>query len=213
MFSVMTKPDVDWFRRKLEEHRLSQSGLGRMLGIDKSSMSLLLAGKRKLTLTAAADMARILGVTATEVMERFGVRVDGIRGGDDVTPQMLPFEGWIDESSNVHIENTSRRKRMLDVGVNFEAGAGAFQWRTPQSKMDVLDGWIVVSGARREADESMIGRGCVVGLKGGEMMLRLVRRGYAPGTHLLFGLMGTPDVTEAEVEWYAPVLMMKPATT
>ncbi|MEI9402348.1 helix-turn-helix transcriptional regulator [Mesorhizobium argentiipisi] len=208
----MTKPDVDWFRRKLEEHRLSQSGLGRMLGIDKSSMSLLLAGKRKLTLTAAADMARILGVTATEVMERFGVRVDGIRAGDDVTPQMLPFEGWIDESSHVIPDSSGRRKRMVDVGTNVEPGSSAFQWRTPQSKMDVLDGWIVVSGPRREADDKMIGRGCVVGLKGGDIMLRLVRRGYSPGTHLLFGIMGTPDVTEGEVEWYAPIVMMKPAT-
>ncbi|TJW77804.1 MAG: helix-turn-helix transcriptional regulator [Mesorhizobium sp.] len=208
----MTKPDVDWFRRKLEEHRLSQSGLGRMLGIDKSSMSLLLGGKRKLTLTAAADMARILGVTATEVMERFGVRVDGIRAGDEATPQLLPFEGWIDESAHVHPEGSGRRKRMLDVGTNVEPGSGAFQWRTPQSKMDVLDGWIVVSGPRREADDKMVGRGCVVGLKGGDMMVRLVRRGYSPGTHLLFGLMGTADVTEGEVEWYAPILMMKPAT-
>ncbi|MER9393852.1 MULTISPECIES: helix-turn-helix transcriptional regulator [unclassified Mesorhizobium] len=206
------KPDVDWFRRKLEEHRLSQSGLGRMLGIDKSTMSLMLAGKRKLSLTAAADMARLLGVTASDVMEHMGVRVDGIKAGGAAAPQMLPFEGWIDHTARVQPESgAGKRKRMVDIGVNVEPGSTAWQWRTPQTKMDILDGWIVVSGARREPDDRMIGRGCVVGTKSGEILLRTIRRGYTPGSHTLLGL-GIPESAEVEVEWYAPILLMKPAT-
>lgn len=206
------KPNVDWFRRKLEEHRLSQSGLGRMLEIDKSTMSLILAGKRKLALDKAADMARLLGVTATEVMENMGVRVDGIKAGTaSALPQMLPFEGWIDDTASVHKDGGGKRKRMVDIGVNVEAGSTALQWRTPQTKMDVLDGWIVVSGPKREPDDRMIGRGCVVGTKDGDVMLRMIRRGYTPGGHTLLGL-GLPETTEAEVDWYAPILLMKPAS-
>lgn len=205
------KPDVDWFRRKLEEHRLSQSGLGRMLDIDKSTMSLMLAGKRKLSLAKAADMARLLGVTVSEVMEHMGVRTDGIKSGVATSAQMLPFEGWIDDSARVQQDGNGKRKRMIDIGVNVEPGSTALQWRTPQTKMDILDGWIVVSGARREPDDRMIGRGCVVGTKSGEILLRTIRRGYTPGSHTLLGL-GIPESTEAEVEWYAPILLMKPAT-
>ncbi|MER9003291.1 helix-turn-helix domain-containing protein [Mesorhizobium sp. M0862] len=205
-----TKPDVDWFRRKLEEHRLSQSGLGRMLKIDKASMSLILGGKRKLKLSDAADMARILGVTVSEIMEHIGVRVDGIKPSEAANSQLLPFAGWIDETAQVQPE-PSKRKRMVDIGINVEPGSTAWQWRTPQTKMDILDGWIVVSGARREPDDRMIGRGCVVGTKSGEILLRTIRRGYTPGSHTLLGL-GIPESAEAEVEWYAPILLMKPAT-
>ncbi|MER8394038.1 helix-turn-helix domain-containing protein [Mesorhizobium sp. M1340] len=205
------KPNVEWFRRKLEEHRLSQSGLGRMLDIDKSTMSLLLAGKRKLKLEKAADMARIFGVTVSDVIENMGVRVDGIRPGDTSAPHMLPFEGWIDDSARVHKEGAGKRKRMVDIGVTLEPGSTALQWRTPQTKMDILDGWIVVSGPKREPDDRMIGRGCVVGTKDGDVMLRTIRRGYTAGSHILLGL-GIPESAEAEVEWYAPILLMKPAS-
>lgn len=182
-----------------------------MLGIDKSTMSLILNGKRKLPLDKAADIARLLGVTPSEVMQHMGVRVDGIKTGGPETVQTLPFEGWIDATARVH-KDSARRKRPLNVGFSVEPGSVAFQWRTPQTKMDILDGWIVVAGARREADEGMIGRGCVVGTKDGEVMIRAVRRGYSQGRYSLLGL-DMPDVEDVEVVWYAPVLFMKPATT
>ncbi|RWE59791.1 MAG: helix-turn-helix transcriptional regulator [Mesorhizobium sp.] len=205
------KPNVDWFRRKLEEHRLSQSGLGRMLDIDRSTMSMLLSGKRKLKLEKAADMARILGVTVSDVIENMGIRVDGIKAGDVSAPHLLPFDGWIDDSARVHQEPGGRRKR-IDIGVSVEPGATALQFRTPQSNMDVLDGWIVVSGAKREPDDRMVGRGCVVGTKDGEILLRTIRRGYAPGSYNLLRL-GSAEPKEAEIEWYAPILLMKPASS
>lgn len=204
------EPNANWFRRKLEEHRLSQSGLGRMLDIDKSTMSLILAGKRKLKLEKAADMARILGVTVSDVMENMGVRVDGISPGGASAPHLLPFEGWIDESARVQKDAAGKRKRMIDIGYSVEPGSTALQFRTPQTKMDILDGWIVVSGAKREPDDKMVGRGCVVGTKDGEVLLRTIRRGYTPGSHTLLGL-GIPESSEAEIEWYAPILLMKPA--
>ena len=68
----MAGVDTDWFQGRLAAKRMSQRGLARLMGLDPAAVSLMLRGKRKMTTTEAAEIARLLNVEVGEVMVRAG---------------------------------------------------------------------------------------------------------------------------------------------
>lgn len=70
-----TKPRVDtrWFQNHLADVSMSQRRLAKVLGVDAAAVSLMLRGKRKMSAAEAAEIARVLGVSAEEVLMRAGV--------------------------------------------------------------------------------------------------------------------------------------------
>lgn len=58
-------------------------------------------------------------------------------------------------------------------------------------------------------DDSLLGQLCVVGLRDGQVLVKQVRRGSAPGRFTLYGQFGSP-VEDAEIIWAAPVLTVTP---
>lgn len=70
---VGAKVDTRWFQNHLADVSMSQRRLAKVLGVDAAAVSLMLRGKRKMTAAEAAEIARILGVGAQEVLVRAGV--------------------------------------------------------------------------------------------------------------------------------------------
>ena len=64
--------DTMWFRGKLADKRLSQRKLALLMDIDPAAMSLMIRGKRKMSVTEAAEIAKFLGVGVDEVLLRAG---------------------------------------------------------------------------------------------------------------------------------------------
>lgn len=68
----LTKIDNQWFRGRLADRRLSQRQLARLMNLDPSAVSLMLRGKRKASSTEVAEIARLLGVSADDVVVHLG---------------------------------------------------------------------------------------------------------------------------------------------
>lgn len=74
-----------------------------------------------------------------------------------------------------------------------------------------LDGWLIYYDERREPPtEDMLGSLCVVGLQSGQVMVKLLMRGRAPGQYDLFSGTGGLPLTDQPVAWAARVMAIMP---
>jgi hypothetical protein len=69
--------DTEWFRGRISDRRTSARQLAFQMKIDPAAMSLMLRGKRKMTVLEAAELAELLGADLEEVMRRAGAAVMG----------------------------------------------------------------------------------------------------------------------------------------
>lgn len=72
LVGVGGRVDTRWFVERLADCRMSQRGLARLMNLDPSAVSLMLRGKRRMTASEAAEIARFLGVPPEEVLLRAG---------------------------------------------------------------------------------------------------------------------------------------------
>lgn len=202
----MADASYKWFSDRIRDKKLSQRALAALLNMDPSSLSLLLHGKRRMRVEQAAEIARLLGVPVADVMRNAGARVPA---GKQDGPRVLPLVGWIDGKNNVTLDWSKK-----DHGFEFDGlppTAVCLQWRSAQTAADLYDGWLCAILPPAEPDAGMmLDRYCVVGLKGtGDAVARVVRRGYTPGRYTLLTPFSEP-ITDAELAWFSPVLLIKP---
>lgn len=184
--------DTKWFRRKLTEREMSQRELARRMGIDSAAVSLMLRGQRQMKLTEAAEIARLLGVPADEVLTHAGVRLSS-KGSE------VPITGTMDAHGEVH----------WSAGLGTTAApAGEFtkaiQCRTAGTPLDYMDRWLLFVGnpASQVAPEAME-RLSVVKIRKGMTCIAQVRRGYKAGRWNLSGPIVATD--DADLEWATPI--------
>lgn len=67
-------PNIDsaWFKNKLTEKNLSIRGVARLMGLNPSTVSLMIAGKRGMPHQDAQKLADLLGVSLVEIYRRAG---------------------------------------------------------------------------------------------------------------------------------------------
>ena len=92
MFDLMptvskARIDKGWFQEKIAAKKLSQRKLATTLGLDPSSLTLMLQGKRKMTNEEATQIGKALGYPVTEILRRAGIDVR-----DDV--RKVPIAGY-----------------------------------------------------------------------------------------------------------------------
>lgn len=75
-----------------------------------------------------------------------------------------------------------------------------------------LDRWLVFyDDVHRPVADALIGQLCVVGLRDGRIMVKVLQRSKTKGLfHLLSNAADTPPILDAEVEWAAKVTQMRP---
>jgi hypothetical protein len=66
--------DTQWFKGLLSDRQISQRQLAFKMEMDPASMSLMLRGKRRMTLHDAEAMSRLLRVRVDEILFHAGVR-------------------------------------------------------------------------------------------------------------------------------------------
>lgn len=198
----MSGVDAEWFKDRLAIKKLTQRDFGKLLGMDPSSVSLMLKGKRSIQIDRAAHMARILGVSLEEVCQRSGI------GDVAAVGDRIPLMGHIDGQSRVNIKDEPTGWT-ISPG-NLPHGALALVMRTTQTSLDMLNGWTCFAGAQDENVVEAVDRTALVKVKGlANPVLRLIRRGAEPGFYTLTGI-GQEPLHDVQIDWIRPVLLFRP---
>lgn len=195
----MATIDTDWFADRLRVRDLSQRGLARLMGIDPAAVSLMPRGKRRITLEEAAQLAVLLDVSTTEVLQRAGLPAHGERTVKMVGHMTHHYE-VVMEAEGAH--------EMVEPPGNVPNDTIAIQARTTGTEMEMIDGYIYfIAGARRQPVESL-GQLAMCAVKGNGIKVAHVKRGYRRGAYNLVSDRGD-ILTNVELAWASPVLWVK----
>lgn len=192
--------NTTWFREKLAEKELSQRGLAKLMGLDSAAVSLMLRGKREMRIAEAAMIANFLGVSTEEILHHVGPAVDG--------PSPVPIIGTVNGSSGRVKWGEGLGEVPRPVG-DLPLNVAAIQCRTSGTVLDYMDRWVLFIPQphdSRHVRPECIERLSLVRPSGGDSMLAVVRRGYAPGRWNLRGPVINAE--ETELDYAAPILLI-----
>lgn len=196
--------DTRWFKTTLADRRLSQRRLAKLLGCDPASVNRLVHGQRALRFDEAEQLAPLLGVHVSEVIQRAGVDLDDLATG--VKTHLV---GHIDGAGEAHIDWRSRTVQ-VETLPELPRSAVAIQYRTAMTNLDAIDGWTVyVEPPTGGRVDHALGRLSLVTLESGMTVVGFLRRGYQPGTYNVTNFM-PPQLDNVEVKWATPVLLLRP---
>jgi hypothetical protein len=177
---------------------MSQRGLARAMQLDAAAVSLMLRGRRAMKVSEAAEIARLLGVPADEVMTHAGVRTAG-------TMQVAVI-GSVDGAGEVTFASSGT---VPHLGGALPAAVSAVQCQTSRSVIDHMDGWVLfVPDARSGIPAESVGRLSLCRIRGGLVYLAAPTRSYTRGRWDLSGPAGTAKAVD--LEWAVPVLLIAP---
>lgn len=194
----MTDVDTQWFRDKLAARHMSQRGLARAMGLDAAAVSLMLRGKRQMKLQEAAEVARLMGVPAEDILQHAGLKMGS--GGT-----RLDICGVMNGTAEVAWGNDFGD---VPAPVGVEAN-GAIQCRTQGSQLDYMDRWLMFFVGPREhgIHPQSLERMSIVKIRNGLTGIGQVRRGYQAGRWDVSG----PAVMlrDVDLEYAVPVLLIQ----
>jgi len=194
-----TAIDTEWFVDRLEQRQLSQRGLARLMGIDPAAVSLMFRGKRRITLEEAAQLAVLLDVSTTEVLQRAGLPTHGER--------TVKVAGFITKDYEVMLQAEGAHD-MVEAPSNVPQDTIALQARTTGTDMELIDGYLYfIAGSRRSPSEAL-GQLAMCAVKGNGTKVGHLKRGYRRGTYNLVNARGD-ILTNVELAWASPVLWVK----
>lgn len=191
--------NTQWFRERLQDKKLSQRGLAKMLEIDPAAASLMMRGKRKMTPHEAHQISQILGTPLNEVLRQAGIEVR-----EDVRD--CPIAAFVNEEGAV----TTMPPRTHDPALgpaDCPVGTYAVQVRSHAS---IADGWLLFVSPAQLPAASNANQLCLVATTEGKQVLGVVRRGYRRETHNLVLWPSMNIVTDAQIAWTATILWIKP---
>jgi len=195
-----------WFKLKLIEKGVSQNELAAMLGVDKSAMNHMIAGRRKITYENAVVIARALGVPVEEFMA--SVKNTGEGPGDD---RGLEISGWIDGALMVHKGAPRGPRKAPDPqkGSSAREQIEVLRCQTMGSQFDGIDGALVYYYPSKRVDPDSLQRMCIVEFDNGMRAMRTVKRGYSAGRFNLSLINGVISEEDAKIVTSSPVMWMK----
>lgn len=68
----LAETDPVWFKDRLRDRRLSLRGAARLMDLDPAAFHHMIFGRRKMSVSEAGELAKILGVDQAEVLARAG---------------------------------------------------------------------------------------------------------------------------------------------
>lgn len=184
-----------WFVERLAERRISQRQLARLMGLDPAAISLMLRGKRRMTVDEAAQMAVLLQSTTTDVLVAAGVPV---LGGERV-----PVLGHLQPDGTV-VLSAEGAHDTVEAPPGIPVEAAAVQSRAG----DLTDGWLYFTSQAHGKPDACLGSLALVAQRDGSLGIAHVRRGYRRGTFNLVNVANTA-LQSVELAWAAPVYWIR----
>lgn len=148
-------------------------------------------------MTEAAEIGRLLGRPASEVMAAAGVKIDGVKA--------VPLMGYVDQSGESVPFQGNPTAKVPHPGSEYPAELYAVQIRNSGHYMD---GWLIYAEppAGNVVQPDAIGRLSMCKLTNGVKYLASPTRGYAKGTWNLDGPI--THIQDAQLDWAVPILLI-----
>lgn len=186
--------DTKWFQDRMRAKGMSLRGLAKLMELDHAALSRIFHGHRKVNGEELAQIANLLGAPINEVMARFGLRAPASAAS------AVTLIGTVDSKGEVH---PSKGGTMAPPQI--PGGAVSVRNEDPSS---LTFGWTYFYELRSNVDRDTIGKLCVVKLKDGRQLLRIVRNGLDPNTYLLISST-TGDIETAGIVSASPVIWIR----
>lgn len=194
--------NTEWFRSKLQERRLSQRGLAKLMGLDSSAISLMLRGRREMKLAEAAQIAALIGVPAEEVLANVGVNMRN-EGAN------VPIVATLDEHGEIHFGDAATLGTVPRPAGDLPAEMSAIQCRTAGSPLDYMDRWLLFFGPLKAGvNPDSIERMSLIKRSGGLPSVGQVRRSYTRGKWDVSNPLRT--ASNVDLEYATPILLILP---
>ena len=188
-----------WFRDRLQDKRLTQRKLAKMLELDPAAVSLMFKGQRKITPHDAHQISVILGVPLNEVLRNAGIEVS-----EDI--HNSPVAAHVNEHGAVTL--MPRGTHDLAKGpADCPVGTYAVQVRSHAS---IKDGWMLFVTPAQVPAENNLDQMCLVATADGKQVMAVVRRGYRRDTCNLVLWPSMEILSDAQIAWTSTVLWIKP---
>jgi DNA-binding XRE family transcriptional regulator len=184
-----------WFQDRVRDADMSQTKLAKLLGIDKSALSLMFNGKREMKMDEAVRIAEVLGLPIDDVMAHAGVKVP--KG-----PSSVAVVATIDATNEVHSKKAGGR-----VNSPAELPKDAVAARC-EDRGSVMYGWTFYYVPSASVSPDALERLCIVRLVNGAQYLLTPSRGFEPGVFNLRGLNGF-SMDGQRLSAASPVLQIK----
>lgn len=186
---------TDWFRARLAEREISLRQLARDMNIDPSAVSLMLRGKRRMTMAEAKQIADLLVLPPTEVIRAAGVAIQ-----EDMVsiPVKLYFSG-------LGVASAASDSRKMQAPFDTPKNAFAGQVKHPAS---MFNGWMFVISPIFTEPDRCIDR-LVLAKIAKERRLGVLRRGYEQENYTVMPLDAAPPA-DAPVESVQKIIWVKP---
>lgn len=189
--------NTEWFVRRLENRKLSQRGLAKMMGLDPSAVSLMFRGKRKMTIQEAAQMAVLLDVPAGDVLTNAGVKLPP-------PAKMVPMIGYVVEHDQVALLGEANHELIEGPG---ELAADSICVRCQYGHNEFMDGWILFANSMNGSPELAIDTLAICAIKGDGMKVARIKRGYRRGHYNL--VTNSATMQNVELAWASPIVWIK----
>jgi transcriptional regulator with XRE-family HTH domain len=189
-----------WFIDRLAQRHLSQRQLAKLMGLDSAAVSLMLRGKRKMTLDEASQIAVLLQSTTADVLEAAGVAVTG-------SDRRVKVIGFMHGDSSVGLEAEGTHD-LVDAPPGLPGDAVAIQCRTARTEQELVDGWLYFLSEAQINPERAVGTFALVAIKNNGLQIAHVKRGYRKGTFNISDSTGR-TLQNAELAWASPVYWIK----
>lgn len=195
--------DVEWFKNKLAEKKLSTRALAKLLDVNPSTVSLMLRGIRAIHNKDAVKLADIFSVTTIEIFKRAGAPIE-----DEV--RTVPVTTYIDEHNKLV---TIAAADFEQFNAPFDAASNSYAMQVRNGRKH--DGWVFVVGASKVKPEACLGSLVVYCTEAWSTHLGIIKRGYVKGTYSVTSdLLSESDADlplNVNLLWCQPVIWIKPA--
>lgn len=186
------------------------NGLARHLNLDKSAVSRMFSGQRKMRMDEANSIAHFLNAPVSEVLRHAGVSIDL-----DGQPTRILLAATINEKGQVERLNEARPlpQAVIDRAHAAIAKHGneqiiAAQIRATQGPLAIFDDWIVLFKHTDTVEPAAIGFTSICRSYAGEQILAKVERARKTGEARVLSIDG--KVREFDLHTATPVLVIIP---
>ena len=185
--------DSEFFKNALRRRQISQRGLAKHLGISPAAVTLMLRGVRRMQATEAADIANLLGLHVSEVLDRAGIQTK--------REAHCPIRHIVDAKGDM-----APRKDRASVTMPLACSAETIAARC-EDPASPRFGWVYYYEPMAGVDVTAHGRLAVVQTKDGRALVASCTPGFdGPG----FVLQRENGVTEvAELSSASPIAWIK----
>lgn len=224
--ATTTNINVRWFKEQIALNGLSQRKIAKEMNLNQSVISHMFKGRRRMSLEEAVGWAKILKVPLGDVVLNAGIGV-GIQEiseidhsrvlmkndeGAVIAQPQVPIRGFADANFKViwtpPVKGPTNAPNPLkgELGLNLSC----IRCQTIGGAFEGLDGAMlyfrdVPQGA---FDPECVGRLSLVQV-GSEHLIRIVKRGYAPGRHNLALFNGILAEESVVISSATPIIWMK----